>query len=91
MKVAWYNIGIKKNEWIAKGIPQEVLNLDLEDLGEKEIVLINGFNFSVIFEGDMLTPDLNGRNPFYKEKTSCYVDPETSEIWVGIVENENNL
>ena len=82
MKVAWYNIG-NKAEFETKGIPQEVLTKELEGLGQQEIVLLKGFEFSVIFMGEMLTPSLNGRNPFYKNKASCYVDPETSEIWVG--------
>lgn len=82
MTVNWYNIG-NKAEFEAKGIPQEVVTKDLEDLGQQEIVLIKGFEFSVIFMGEMLTPSLNGRNPFNKGKVACYVDPETSDVWVG--------
>lgn len=82
MTVNWYNIG-NKAEFEAKGIPQEVFTKELEDLGQQEIVFIKGFSFSVIFMGEMLTPSLNGRNPFDKNKVACYVDPETSDVWVG--------
>lgn len=82
MKVAWYNIG-NKAEFEAKGIPQEVFTKELEDLGQQEIVFLKGFEFSVIFMGEMLTPSLNGRNPYDKGKVACYVDPETSDVWVG--------
>jgi len=82
MTVAWYNIG-SKDEFEAKGIPQEVFTKELEDLGQQEIVFIKGFSFSVIFMGEMLTPSLNGRNPYDKGKVACYVDPETSDVWVG--------
>lgn len=82
MTVAWYNIG-NKAEFEAKGIPQEVFTKELEDLGQQEIVFIKGFSFSVIFMGEMLTPSLNGRNPYDKGKVACYVDPETSDVWVG--------
>lgn len=87
MTVAWYNIG-NKAEFEAKGIPQEVFTKELEDLGQQEIVFIKGFSFSVIFMGEMLTPSLNGRNPYDKGKVACYVDPETSDVWVGY---ENNM
>ncbi len=86
MTVAWYNIG-NKAEFEAKGIPQEVFTKELEDLGQQEIVFIKGFEFSVIFMGEMLTPSLNGRNPYDKGKVACYVDPETSDVWVGYETN----
>ena len=82
MTVAWYNIG-NKAEFEKKGIPQEVITKELEDLGQQEIVFLKGFEFSVIFMGEMLTPSLNGRNPYDKGKVACYVDPETSDVWVG--------
>lgn len=86
MTVAWYNIG-NKAEFEAKGIPQEVFTKELEDLGQQEIVFIKGFSFSVIFMGEMLTPSLNGRNPYDKGKVACYVDPENSDVWVGYETN----
>lgn len=82
MKVNWYNVGnLKKFEEM--GIPQLAQNLELEDLGTVEIVFIKGFNFSIIFNGEVLTPNLNGRNPFYRNSTTAYIDPLTQEIWVG--------
>lgn len=86
MTVAWYNVG-NKAEFEAKGIPQEVFTKELEDLGQQEIVFIKGFSFSVIFMGEMLTPSLNGRNPYDKGKVACYVAPETSDVWVGYETN----
>lgn len=80
--VNWYNIG-NKAEFEAKGIPQEAFTKELEDLGQQEIVFLKGFSFSVIFMGEMLTPVLNNRNPFDGKKVACYIDPETSDVWVG--------
>ena len=82
MTVAWYNVG-NRDEFEAKGIPQEAFTRELEDLGQQEIVFLKGFSFSVIFMGEMLTPVLNNRNPFDGEKVTCYIDPETSDVWVG--------
>lgn len=86
MTVAWYNIG-NRNEFEKKGIPQEAFTMELEDLGQQEIVFLKGFSFSVIFMGEMLTVGLNGRNPFDGKKTACYIDPETSDVWVGYEDN----
>lgn len=85
MSVNWYNVG-NKTEFLNKGIPQEEKTLELEDIGDAQIVFINGFSFSVIANGEMLTPNLNGRNPFYKTKTSCYID-ENNDVWVGYAIN----
>lgn len=82
MSINWYKIG-NVDEFEKKGVPQIELTQELEDLGQVDIVLIFGFNFSVIFNGEMLTIGLNGRNPFYKEKTSAYIDPQTRDLWVG--------
>lgn len=82
MIVNWYKIG-NKAEFEAKNIPQEVFTQELEDLGQQEIVFLKGFNFSVIFMGEVLMVGMNGRNPFFRNKASCYIDPETSDVWVG--------
>ncbi len=82
MIVNWYKIG-NKAEFEAKNIPQEVFTQELEDLGQQEIVFMKGFNFSVIFMGEVLMVGMNGRNPFFRNKASCYIDPETSDVWVG--------
>lgn len=87
MTVYWYNVG-NRTEFERKGIPQEAKEIDLEDMGKEEVVFVSGFNFSVIFKGEFLTPKMNGRNPFYRNKASAYIDPKTSEIWVGY---ENNM
>lgn len=81
-KVNWYNVG-NAREIEKKDIPQVVTIQDLEDLGMTEIVFIVGVNLSIIFKGEVLTPNLNGKNPFYKERATAYIDPITKEIWVG--------
>ena len=82
MSVNWYKVGNAK-EFEEKGIPQLVQELELEDMGNVEIVFIKGFEISIIFNGEVLTPNLNGRNPFFRNKTTAYIDPETKDIWVG--------
>ena len=42
MSVNWYNVG-NKAEFLAKGIPQEVKTLDLEDLGRVDVRQVCSF------------------------------------------------
>lgn len=77
----WYNIG--NTAEFDKGAPQIEKNLDLEDLGLINIVMIKGFLISVIFNGELLTPNLNARNPFNRNKKACYINPFNGNIWVG--------
>lgn len=81
MIVNWYNVG-NKAEFEAKGIPQEEKTLNLEDMGQTSVVFLAGVEFGIIFNGEMLIPYLNGRNPFYRNKTTSYVD-ENQDVWVG--------
>lgn len=85
MIVNWYNVG-NKDEFLKKGIPQEEKTLELEDLGEVSVVFLAGFTFSIIFNGEMLTPKLNGRNPFYRNETTSYIE-ENGDVWVGYAVN----
>lgn len=85
MTVNWYNVG-NKDEFLNKGIQQEEKTLDLEDLGEVSVVFLAGFTFSIIFNGEFLTPNLNGRNPFYRNETTSYID-ENGDVWVGYAVN----
>lgn len=78
----WYKIG-NVDEFEKKNVPQIELQAEFDDLGLVDIVLIFGFNFSVIFNGQMLTIGLNGRNPFNKDKTYAYIHPQTRDLWVG--------
>lgn len=82
MTVNWYKVGNAK-EFEEMNIPQLVQEVELEDMGMVEIVFMKGFNISIIFNGEVLTPELNGRNPFFRNKTTAYIDPETKDVWVG--------
>lgn len=86
MKVRWYKIG-NVDEFEKKGVPQIEITAELEELGQVDIVLIFGFSMSVIFQGEILTIGLNGRNPFFKEKASAYIEPKTRDLWVGYAVN----
>ena len=65
-------------------VPDLYLSVNLTD-----IVIMRGFNISVLFLGYVLTPFLNNRNGFSaNNKVSAYIDEENN-LWVG--QNESNL
>lgn len=83
MVVKWYKVG-NLDDFNKINIPQEEKDLELEGLGLTKVVFINGVGgFSVIFRDVLLTPKLNGRNPYSQEKTTSYIHPKTNDIWVG--------
>lgn len=70
-------------------VPDVYLSLNLEGLGLTDIVVMRGFDISVLFLGYVLTPFLNNRNGFsMANKVSAYIDDENN-LWVG--QNESNL
>lgn len=70
-------------------VPDVYLSLNLDGLGLTDIVVMRGFNISVLFLGYVLTPFLNNRNGFsMANKVSAYIDEENN-LWVG--QNESNL
>jgi hypothetical protein len=77
----WYNVG-NRDEFLAKGIPQETITAELDGIGQEDIVFLSGFSFSVIFKGEVLTPFLNGRNPYYRNKAGCMID-DNGDVWCG--------
>ena len=76
-------------EFEVQNVPQVTITRDLDTLGTVEISFFQGFNLSVLFQGVILTPNLNDRNPFDKNGVAAYTD-EKGQILVG-KENENNL
>ena len=70
-------------------VPDYYLSVNLEGIGITDIVVMRGFNISVLFLGYVLTPFLNNRNGFSaNNKVSAYID-EDNNLWVG--QNESNL
>lgn len=87
-KWRWWKV-FDLNEFDSLNVPDYYLSVNLEDLGMTDIVIMRGFNISVLFMGYVLTPFLNNRNGFsMANKVSAYIDEENN-LWVG--QNESNL
>lgn len=81
MKYLWFNI-INLNDFDALEICDYSFSVYLEDKGEQTFRLLKGFNYSIAVDGQYLTPYLNGKNGFNKNKRSAYIDADRN-LWVG--------
>lgn len=82
MAANWFKIADFK-EFKNGNIPQKTITVTLEDVGDREITLLNGIMPSVIFENCVLVPNLNGRNPTIENGVAAFVDA-TGWLWVGL-------
>ncbi len=77
----WYNI-YNKDTFVEDGIPSRELDLELEAIGQKTILLTVGNKISVVIDDVILSLELNDKNPFEFEDHAVYID-EDNEIWLG--------
>lgn len=82
MSANWYKVA-DFNEFKNENIPQRTLTATLEDLGDVDITLLNGIMSAVIFQGRVLVPNLNERNPTIENGVAAFVDA-TGWLWVGV-------
>lgn len=69
-------------------VPERYLSVNLDGVGQTDIVIARGFNFCILFLGYWCVPNLNGRNAFtVNDKVGAYID-EDNNLWVG--RNEDN-
>lgn len=87
-KWRWWKI-TDLTEFDKLNVPDLYLSVNLDGLGLTDIVVMRGFNISVLFLGYVLTPFLNNRNGSSSaNKVSAYID-EDNNLWVG--QNESNM
>lgn len=87
-KWRWWQI-MNLDDFDKLNVPDYYLSVNLEGIGVTDIVVMRGFNISVLFLGYVLTPFLNNRNGFSaNNKVSAYID-EDNTLWVG--QNESNM
>lgn len=82
MEYNWYKI-FNLAEFIATGLVSRKYTLELEDLGQKEILATNGNTISITYEGVMLAVNLNNKNPFEFDGHAVYVS-EAEDVYLGI-------
>ena len=81
MSYTWFKI-FNLIEFLALELPSQNLLLELEGLGEKEILVTRGNETGILYEGTFLTLNFNGNNPFAFEGMAVYQDAN-SDVWMG--------
>ena len=78
----WYRI-FNKLEFEDLGLVSRTYELNLEDIGNKEILVTKGNYISMTYEGNHLVLNLNSMNPFEFENHAIYIDSD-NEVFLGI-------
>lgn len=78
----WFKI-FNLTEFEALDLVSKNYHLDLEGLGEKDILVTKGNGVSILYEGIFLTVNLNAKNPFPFEGHAVYIK-ENNDVYLGI-------
>lgn len=78
----WYKI-FNLNEFTALNLVSKSYTQELEDLGEKTVLVVKAINTSIIYEGVQLTINLNDENPFAFDGYAVYKDTDNN-VYLGI-------
>lgn len=78
----WYLI-FNKTEFEALDLVSKVYRLDLEDIGEKDILVTKGVAIGMTYEGIFLSLELNEKNPFEFEDHAIYINDE-DDVFLGV-------
>lgn len=82
MTFGWYKL-FNKTEFVGLDLVSRTLNLELEGIGEKDILITLGETLSITYEGVFLSCELNDKNPFVFEGHAVYLDAN-NDVWLGI-------
>ncbi len=79
----WYKI-INRTEFLALGLTSRALDLNLDGIGEKTVIIFSGVGVSLLYDDVFLSAELNEVNPFEFEDHAIYVD-SNDDVWLGIL------
>lgn len=78
----WYKI-INRAEFLAAELVSKEVELILEGIGQRTILVTKGNLVSIVYEGVMLSIGLTEANPFAFDGHAVYLDADDN-IWLGI-------
>lgn len=82
MDYTWFLI-FNLAEFIATDLGSKTYTLNLDGVGEKDILVTSGNLVSITYEGIVLSINLNTKNPFEFEDHAVYVD-DNDDVYLGI-------
>ena len=82
MEYLWFKI-FNQNEFRDSGLTSLEITLELEGIGEKDILITRGEVIGFLYEGVFLVPNFLERIPFVFDGFAAYRDEETSDVYLG--------
>jgi hypothetical protein len=75
-----------KTEFEALGLTSKTYTYNLDGIGERDILVTSGVALGITYEGVFLPLQLNGENPFYFEDHAIFIEEETQNVYLGILD-----
>lgn len=82
MNYTWFLI-FNLAEFISLDLGSKTYTLNLDGVGEKDILVTSGNLVSITYDGIVLSINLNTKNPFEFEDHAIYVD-DNDDVYLGI-------
>lgn len=82
MEYTWFKI-FNKTEFEALGLVSKTYTLNLDGIGQKEILVTKGVAIGMLYEGVFLSLELGDENPFEFEDRAIYLDA-SNDVYLGI-------
>lgn len=82
MNYTWFLI-FNLADFLTTDLGSKTYTLNLDGVGEKDILVTSGNLVSITYEGIVLSINLNTKNPFEFEDHAVYVD-NNDDVYLGI-------
>lgn len=80
----WYPI-FKLTDWLATGLVQRTLVLDLQDMGEQSFLITQGETTAVLWEDKFLPVNFLDQNPYIQDGVGVFKDTNDN-VYIGFKE-----
>lgn len=82
MQYTWFKI-FNRTEFEALALVSKTYAVNLQGLGEKEILVTKGVGIGMLYDGVFLSLELNDANPYAFDDRAIYVD-EADDVYLGV-------
>lgn len=82
MAFNWYRL-FNHDEFLEQDVPSIEVDVVLQGLGQKSVLITRGVNTSILFEDTFLTIGLNDKNPFRYGEYAVLKD-DNEDVWLGV-------
>lgn len=83
MNFLWFKI-FNRIDFEAEGLVSKEYTLELENIGEKKILVTQGNYLSISYEGVFLSLNMSEENPFKFDSHAIFIDTATDDVYLGL-------